>query len=151
MSQNYNIIESEKELKSCGNCPLFSMNGEVHLARVIKCYDGDTVHCIFKHNGKYTTFHVRMYGYDSPEMKPSKTIPEDKRKQIKENAVLAKKRLEGLILNKNIYLFCLEFDKYGRLLGKIKITLEDKQFINDLMIEEGHGYAYYGGTKEDQS
>lgn len=151
MSNDYNIIETEQELDSCGSCQLFSMNNEVHLTKVVKCYDGDTIHCIFKHNGKYTTFHVRMYGYDSPEMKPSILITEEKRKQIKENAFLAKKRLEELILNKNVYLFCMEFDKYDRLLGKIKSNLNDKQYINDLMIKEGHGYAYYGGTKEDQS
>ena len=150
MSQDYHIIETEKELDACNFCPLFTMDGEVHLAKVIKCYDGDTIHCIFKHNGKYTTFHVRLYGYDSPEMKPSITISYEKRKQIKAKAQLAKKRLEDLILNKNVYLFCMEFDKYGRLLGKIKINLDDRQSVNDLMIEEDHGYAYFGGTKEDQ-
>lgn len=151
MSLKYNIIETEKELNTCGDCSLFTMDGEVHLAKIVKCYDGDTIHCIFKHNNKYTLFHARLYGYDSPEMKPSKTISEEKRKIIKEKAIKSKERLEELILNKNVYLFCMIFDKYGRLLVKIKNKLTDDKFINDIMIEEGHGYAYYGGTKEDQS
>lgn len=151
MSQYYNIIETVHELDNCGLCPLFSMNGEIHLTKVIKCYDGDTIHCIFKYNGKYTTFHIRLYGYDSPEMKPSTTILEEKRKEIKTKALMAKKKLENLILNKNVYLFCMEFDKYGRLLGKIKLNLDDEQYVNDLMVNEGYGYAYFGDTKKDQA
>ena len=145
---NLDIIETETELFECKDCPVFTFDGEIHLAKVVKCYDGDTLHCIFKHNNKYNIFHVRMYGYDSPEIKPSKTIPENERNKIIVSAKDAKRRLEELTLNKNIYLFCKEFDKYGRLLGIIKTNIDDNKSINDIMIEECHGYAYYGGTKD---
>lgn len=144
-----NIIETIDELNTCEECELFSFDKEIHLAKVTKCYDGDTIHCIFKHNGKYSKFHVRMLGYDSCEIKPSKNIEKIKRDEILLKAQNAKKRLEDLILNKNIYLYCESFDKYGRILGSVKLNLNDKKTINDIMIEEGHGYIYYGGTKMD--
>lgn len=148
MSQIYNIIETENELNLCKDCQLFSLENEVHLAKIVKCYDGDTIHCIFKHNNKYTLFHARMYGYDSPEMKPSTTIPEIERINIKKKAIQSREKLESLILNKNIYLICKHFDKYGRLLVNAKLAMNDSKTINDMMIEGGFGYPYFGGTKE---
>jgi endonuclease YncB( thermonuclease family) len=52
--------------------------------------------------------------------------------------------LEELILNKNVYLLCKDFDKYGRILGVVKYNLSDKKTINDIMLEEGHGDPYFG-------
>ena len=145
-----NIIESHLELNNYNDdLPLFTLNDQIHLAKVVKCYDGDTIHCIFKHDGKYQKFNVRLYGYDSPEMKPPKSLPN---RDIEMNkAKLAKKRLEELLLNKNIYLFCGEFDKYGRLLATVKLNINDNKTINDMMIEEGHGYPYFGGTKQSNN
>ena len=149
MSQN-SIIETEEQLNNCTDeCNLFTFNGEIHLAKVVKCYDGDTFYCIFMHDGRLQKFHIRMYGYDSCEMKPSLSIPSKERIELKRKAQLAKKRIEQLILNKNVYLFCLGFDKYGRILGNVKLNKDDEKTINDTMLEEGHGSAYFGGTKRD--
>jgi endonuclease YncB( thermonuclease family) len=143
------IQETINELAKCdGNCPSFTLDGEIHLAKVVKCYDGDTIHCVFKHDNRYLKFNVRMMGYDSSEMQPKKTIEEGKRKEIKAKAVMAKKRLEDLILGKNVYLFCGPFDKYGRLLGTIRLGMDDGITVNQMMIDEGHGYVYVGGTKQ---
>lgn len=144
---HYNIIETNDELNLYNDCDFFSFSGEVHLAKVVSCYDGDTFYCIFKHNDNYKKFKIRTYGYDSPELKPSKLIPENERQEIKKKAKAAKYRLEELILNKNIFVFCKEFEKYGRILADIKLTLNDTKTINDIMIEEGHGYPYFGKTK----
>jgi len=142
------IIETEIELNKCSkDVPFFNFKDEIHLARVTKCYDGDTVHCIFKHNNRYSKFHIRMWKYDSPEMRQSKKKPMNERLLEKKLALDAKKKLEELVLNKNVYLFCKGMDKYGRILGVIKLNLKDKESINDIMIQEGHGYEYYGGTK----
>ncbi len=149
LTKTTNIIETIEELEKCKNCPAFTLNGEIHLGKIISCYDGDTCHCIFKYNGEYKIFTVRMYGYDSPEMKPSTTIPVEERNIIKSKALAAKNRFEELVLNKCVYVFCLDFDKYGRLLANIKLDMHDKKTINDMMIEEGHGYPYFGGTKRE--
>lgn len=142
-----NILESVEELDKYDlNTSEFSFENEIHLAKVVSCYDGDTMHCIFKHDGKYQKFDIRMFGYDSPEMKPSKKL--SNRDQIKEKGELAKQRLEELILNKYVYLYCGKFDKYGRILGVVKLSLDSEKTINDIMVEEGHGYTYFGGTKE---
>ena len=39
----------------------------------------------------------------------------------------------------------MDFDKYGRLL--VKLYKNNNSLINDIMINEGHGYVYHGGTK----
>lgn len=143
-----NITETIQELNKCEDCKFFTFDGEIHLAKITKCYDGDTFHCIFKHNGIYQKFHIRMEGYDSWEIKPNKTLPENKRNALVAKAHLAKERLEGLILNKNVYVYCKKFDKYGRILASVKLNLNDTKTINDIMIEEKYGYEYYGGTKK---
>lgn len=140
--------DSDTELNKCTiDTPLFGFKDEVHKAKVVKCYDGDTIYCCFKHNGCYSKFKVRMYGFDSPEMKPSRQIPNRIRNKIKKRAKAAKKRLEELILDKIVYLHCIDFGKYGRILGVVKLNSDDEKSINDIMIEEGHGYVYKGGTK----
>lgn len=147
-----NFKETIDELNNCStNTPLFdtSFDNTIHLSKIVYCYDGDTVHCVFKHDDRYQKFIIRMYGYDSAEMKQSRALDENIRKKEKEKAISAKKRLDELILNKIVYIFCKKMDKYGRLLAEIKLKLNDKKSINDIMIEEGHGYKYYGGTKKN--
>ena len=42
---------------------------------------------------------------------------------------------------------CLEFDKYGRLLIKVFNNV-DELSLNEIMVNEGHGKWYDGGTKD---
>jgi endonuclease YncB( thermonuclease family) len=87
-------------------------------------------------------------GYDAPEMKPFKS--DVNREKEKELACLAKNRLIQLLEKhptKLIKVECFEFDKYGRILVNIW-NMVDTKSINDIMIEEGYGKLYYGGTKE---
>lgn len=140
-----NFDETNDELNACDiNIPLFTFNKEKHMAKVVSCYDGDTIKCVFKHDGKYQKFKVRMYGYDSPERRPSRKIPEEERIIIKKNARKARNRLMELILNKIVIIECMKFDKYGRLLAIVYLNNEN---INQVMINEGHGKEYYGGKK----
>jgi len=123
----------------------FSMDGDTHLARVISCYDGDTIHCVFKLFYKYYKFKIRLYGIDTPEMKPNLAI--ENRKTLVDRAHKAKLRLEELILNKLVYVYCREYDKYGRILAVIKLREDDDKTVNDMMIDEGYAVPYFGGTK----
>ena len=142
------IKETPEELNEFSkNTPLFNFNNEMHLAKVVKCYDGDTIHCIFKHDDKYQKFSIRMYSYDTPELRPSKNIPQKERLLEIKKAKEAKKRLQELILDKLVYLECKGFDKYGRILGIVKLSLDDKKSVNDMMVEEGFGKLYFGGSK----
>jgi len=150
MSFEEKYKENIEELEKCDekNTDFFNLKGESHLAKVVKCYDGDTMHCIFYHDGKYQKFNVRMYGYDTAEMRPSRSLPDKVRKAEKSKALSAKKRLQELVLNKVVIVECLGFGKYGRLLANVKINESDDKTVNQLMIDEGHGKEYYGGTKK---
>lgn len=146
--------------------PLFSLNGYVTLAKLVSNYDGDTGDVIFPYNGQLMHMKARFNGYDTCEIKPSKSDPDREMKKAK--AIAARKRLwhlctqtttepgadhTGLMLIK-----CGEFDKYGRLLvmafphtTSINEKMDDQTLfamsINKQMIDEGHGYVYTGGTK----
>ena len=126
----------------------FSFEGKVFYAKHCNIYDGDTFSVIFNYKGDLIKYKVRCMGYDCAEMKPLKT--NEHRILEKELALKSKMRLEEL-LNKHetklIKIECFQFDKYGRLLVKVW-NMIDKKSVNDIMIEEGHGKAYDGGTKE---
>lgn len=121
---------------------IFSLAGYSTQAKVVDVYDGDTCTIVLKWEGKYRKFKCRCYGYDSPEMKPRLNI--ENRDEIKENAVKAKERLIKLTTD-IVRVECMDFDKYGRLL--VKLYKNNNSLINDIMINEGHGYVYHGGTK----
>jgi len=126
----------------------FSLKGNVFYALPCNIYDGDTFSVIFEYKGELIKYRCRCNGYDCAEMKPSLNDPN--RDHEKELAIKAKDRLIEL-LNKHetklIKIECLEFDKYGRLLINFWNNI-DKKSINEIMISEGHGKPYNGGTKE---
>ena len=141
--------------------PYFSLNGKNCYTRVVNIIDGDTVVLVIElFENKFYKFNVRLDGIDTSELK-------SKDEDLKQRALSAKYRLVELICNvdknfdftkeniKNlldddIYLIwteCLEFDKYGRLLAKIKNTENDNEYINDILINENLAYEYHGGKK----
>ena len=135
------------------NTPVFSFNGLITYAKAVDFYDGDTFNIIISHYDSVYHFKARMFGYDSPEMKPSLSL--ENREEIKKNAVLAKTRLTELLGTKEYFkVHCHEFDKYGRLLVSVMsdddLTYDFDMTVNAQMIKEGHGYAYNGGTKLKQ-
>ena len=143
--------ETSKKLisiKDSNEIKYFSFEGNIFYAKHCNIYDGDTFSVIFDYKGDLIKYKCRCMGYDTAEMKPSLNNPN--RENEKELAHKAKNRLEEL-LNKHetklIKIECLNFDKYGRLLVNVWNMVDEKS-INQIMIEEGHGKAYSGGTKE---
>ena len=127
----------------------FSLEGQTKLCKVEDVYDGDTCRVVFNHNGKIKKWNVRMVGYDTPEMKPSRSNPN--RDTIKQKAKESRDYLKSLIANENdklVYLKCGKFDKYGRLLGYVYIKEDDTESVNEMMIKNNHAYEYHGGTKK---
>jgi len=149
-------IVTKKKLSQCSkeNTPLYRFDNKKFYCKVIDVYDGDTITIAVKLNRKIYQYKVRMYGYDSPEMKPRLNIPN--RNEIIQKAHKAKEVLSEVILNKIVVVEIQKktWDKYGRLLGVIYISIRRgltmKSYnlnVNEYMIDKGHGYSYYGGTK----
>ena len=113
-------------------------------------YDGDTADFLLVIDGNIQRHRVRMMGYDSPEMKSALSDP--KRDEKKAAALVAKARLAELCGGANavvLYVRCHGGDKYGRQLVTVYRTSDYAgSSINQQMIDEGHGYAYFGGKKE---
>jgi endonuclease YncB( thermonuclease family) len=137
-----------KQVIEPDNMPCFSFIGQNFVGIPANIYDGDTLSIIFVYNGMPVKYRCRTLGYDSPEMKPFLSNPN--REAEKELAHKAKDRFIELLTKhpeKHIFIKCHEFDKYGRLLVEIWNYI-DKASINNIMINEGHGKPYQGGTKE---
>ena len=64
-----------------------------------------------------------------------------------------KKKQIDSYLNDDVYLIwleCLDFDKYGRILANIKIQDNDKETLSNILLNEKLAYSYYGGKKESE-
>ena len=132
---------------SDNNLEIYKLKGSF-LVKVVDVYDGDTITIILINKCGYEKHKLRMYGYDSPEIKPLKN-KKNRDTEIK-NALKAKNFLSKQILNKIVIFESKGYDKYGRLLGNIYLRRYFKTNINinQLMIEKGFGYPYFGGTKK---
>jgi len=131
------VIENKKTYKA------FNLIDYSTWVRVIEVYDGDTIKILMNYRGFIDLWTLRMNGYDSPEMKPLKSNPNrDKEKEA------AKKSKEALMshFTKHIFIKIVGFDKYGRLLAE---AYNGKIHINKWMIDNGFGYAYDGGKKQN--
>ena len=130
-------------------------------AKVIHVYDGDTITVLTVSPSSSThwtgacapvrAYRVRLKGFDCAEMRPRLDCPD--REGEKAKAMCAKVRMEELVLNKCVRIDVFGRDKYGRLLGSFQAKGLDGTVseIADLMIQEGHAYAYDGGTKTNMS
>jgi micrococcal nuclease len=146
--QNVNEIQNDLQNVDDNMVQLFSLDKQVYPAKIVRVYDGDTCFAVFKLNNQFVKFKVRMEGYDSPEMKPS--LENKNREKEKKEAQKAKEELEKYVLNKIVLLHCGKWDKYGRLLGTIFTSVNSTNVnINELMIKNGFGYKYDGGTKKE--
>jgi endonuclease YncB( thermonuclease family) len=161
-SYSYNSLSK----RTTENTPEYGFAGQIMMGNVTSVYDGDTFRAAVHINGKYCIIKVRCFGYDSPEMRPPKSIPDADRQVIVSKALAAKTALAELILNKVVNMEIQGFDKYGRFLARVwapdlppnawvspafrvgcccmRISYRD---VCTYMIERGHGVAYVGGTK----
>ena len=126
----------------------FSFSGKRIRGRPCNVYDGDTFSLMFVFGDDVIKYRCRCLGYDTPEMKPSLKNPN--REKEKEMAKKAKERFMELLGRGGdgfVEVVCGGFDKYGRILVTVYNGVDEKS-LNEIMIEEGHGIPYNGGTKE---
>lgn len=151
---NCSLTERHLRASNYDNTPTFTLSRKKQKCKVLKVYDGDTIWVAISINGSIVKFNCRMLGYDSPEMKPLKSI--NNRDEIIEAAKKAKEYIESLIKDAIVDISFSGFDKYGRALSSVyiidpdsnKIYCPNKICVNDLMVRKGHGYNYMGGTKQ---
>jgi micrococcal nuclease len=122
-------------------------------ARVIRVVDGDTVDVdidlgfgIWLNNER-----VRIMGIDTPESRTRDKIE-------KQFGLAAKKRLKELLKTYCTLKTQVSSNgedmkgKFGRILGDFQVYDDKKDLyrpVSQVLIDEGHAVAYYGGDKEE--
>jgi len=125
----------------------FSFKGMRFLAKMVDCYDGDTLRMAFIYNDITMQYSVRMLGYDSPEMRPPKS--NSNRDEEVAAAKIARDALKTKIGDGLVYMVCGKFDKYGRPLVTLHMRngSENGENINEWMMVNKYGTPYAGGKK----
>ena len=108
--------------------------------KITKVVDGDTVDALI--NLGFNVIlrqRVRMHGIATPESRTTNL-------EEKARGLAAKARLEELLQETDyrVILRSYGLGKFGRCLGEL---LSDGRSINQLLVEEGHAVAYYGGKR----
>lgn len=125
---------------------LFTMNGTEIWCKIIDVYDGDTVDILFYMQSELRHNKMRLYGIDTPELKPLKSI--SNREDIIQKAHSAKSYLQSIVLDKIVYVRFVNEEKYGRLMGHIYLSKEQQKIsVNQMLVDSGHAVQYFGGKK----
>ena len=148
-SDRSTLIEIYKEHDK--STDFFSLNGTKCWGRVVDIYDGDTIKVVLPFDQRsFYKFNARLYGIDTPELKSDD-------EKIKKLGLKAKERLAQLIGWEKegttvavVWVECLEWDKYGRLLINIRENPGGESF-GDTLIKEKLAYAYDGGKKKTET
>ena len=127
------------------------MNTNEYDVNIIKIVDGDTVDVdinlgfgVWLHDER-----VRIMGIDTPESRTR-----DRVEDLFGEA--AKARLKELMKHGGKLITTEDKDgedmkgKFGRILGDFYVEHDDmKKRVTDILVEEGHAVAYFGGSKEE--
>ena len=155
-------MDLNKLLKATNkNVDLFSLNNKEIIAKIVSVYDADTCKAVFYLDNKLTKFTIRLVGINTPEMRPSKKLPN--RNALKKFAMKARNRLVQLstdctcnldtnytrqelkamfISNERLVkIKCGEFDKHGNLLVELYDINGDISY-NQTLIDENYSVPY---------
>ena len=116
----------------------FTLEGVKIQGKVVKVYDGDTVHIVFPVFGKMYKWNCRISRIDTPELRT-------KNEKEKKYGYIVKDILLKRIMDKVVNVECGDFDKYGRLL----VEIDDGENISDWLISNRYAFEYDGGTKQN--
>lgn len=104
-------------------------------ARVQRVVDGDTLCVVFRFRGRYNTFTMRLWGVNTPEMR-------GEREREKRVATRIKTWLDPLVGSTVTVIVHKKPDKYGRLLGHVRLS--GNRDLADLLVQHHLGKPYYG-------
>ena len=118
--------------------------------RVIRVIDGDTVDVDIDLGFDIVLRdeRVRIMGIDTPESRTRDKVE-------KKFGLASKARLKELIGGKSGPILKTQINKkgedmrgkFGRILGDF--VTDDGRMVTDILVEEGHAVAYFGGSKEE--
>ena len=116
--------------------------------RVVKIVDGDTVDVDIDlgFGVTLTDERVRIMGIDTPESRTRDKVEDLFGEAAKERLKVLMKDGGKLITTEDRKGEDLK-GKFGRILGDFRIG--DGRKVTDILIEEGHAVAYFGGSKEE--
>lgn len=151
-------MNSNLELLTYKDVPLFSFDGLKTYGKVVHAIDGDTIHVIMLYNNNPIKLDCRLFNIDTPEMTKTPEIAKRARNRLLQlctdctidlNDMCDKKTINKYIENnkKIITIDCLGEDKYGRELVNI-YSDNGELSVNDILINEGYAHKYTGGKKE---
>ena len=119
-------------------CELFTLEGQVVDAKVVRVKDGDTILCCFSVFGMQPKkWCIRLLGIDACEVH-TKDVTE------KMHGLATSLLLENKISGKIVQLHFGPADKYGRLLATVMLNGEN---INEYVILNSPSVPYDGGHK----
>ena len=120
------------------------MDKHIYSAKVVRVVDGDTADAMIDLGfDTWVKKRIRFYGVDTWE---SRT----RNKEEKVKGLAAKAYVKDLLENSDEGKFLLKshgVGKYGRVLGELFVKGHDTS-VNELLKENGHASAYYGGKKK---
>ena len=163
------MSSSTLSLSRYDNTPRFRLD-DTCPCKILDCYDGDTVTVAVIVHGHLAKFTVRLIGIDTPERRPKKRGCPELASLEKQAALRVRARLLHLLLPEEcpielrgmkkrkevrrtcgesrrvVYLVFKDFDKYGRVLGSLRVT-EDGPTVNEVLVQEGWARPYDGGAR----
>jgi micrococcal nuclease len=123
--------------------------------KVLKVVDGDTVDVDIDLGFGIVLRdeRVRLMGIDTPESRTRDKVE-------KQFGLAAKKRLKEMLDNKSGPILKTQINKdgedmkgkFGRILGNFNVycsRTDSWRMVTDIMVEEGHAVAYFGGDKDE--
>ncbi|KAJ3069232.1 hypothetical protein HK102_006969, partial [Quaeritorhiza haematococci] len=140
--------------------PEFTFAGIQGWCRLVDAYDADSLTVVMRYHGQPFKFRTRMYGIDACEMNSKDPIHKAKAVEARDRVLqlvcgsrpepLAKRTQVQQLLaagNYMVWIECMHFDKYGRILVECRLRPEDTKTLADILVDEKLAYPYYGGTK----
>lgn len=112
-------------------------------AKLLRVVDGDTLDCLLDLGfDTHRKVRVRFYGMNAPESRTR-----DAEEKVKGKAATA--RLEEILEadDGNFVIKSHGVGKFGRCLGELFTESLGEVSINQTLIDEGHGVAYFGGKR----
>lgn len=141
-----NLVDVELRDSTYESLPPYSLDGLKGWCKVVRVYDGDTLHVGFRINGSLYRIKCRLQGIDTAELKSYDDL------EIRV-ARLTKRYVESITTDKLMWLVIHENDKYG---GRYVASIYSDQTenpntsISNLLLKAGLAYRYDGKTKKVQ-